>query len=267
MKHRIRSALANTPLKLIAVVLLAVLVPSVLLTALGLIEVFEADAFVRDRFRQPISDRLAELGKALTKAWQRRLLTYETYLQGSGDRSLYLARLRERDAAVRDVIVAGPTRLRLVDSKQPWRLGEHTLPPELRQLCELELSQKDLPAALAEAQRLLASVPRDEVQVELLLTAARLNERLGAPDDALENLLWALERYGQTSTPLGIVRAVPILLRMAEIESQQRSREALLMRLPQVADALRQYGRFMPAATTAYFEARLEALCARTCEI
>ena len=269
MKHRIRSATADVPIKLIAVVLLAVLVPSVLVTALGLVEVFQADSFVRESFRRPLSDRLELLRESLGKAWHGRLLTYETYLKGSGgleeegdgDRSLYLAQLCERDPAVRDVLLAGPAGLRRVDRDAPWRLVQHSVPRALQKLHELEFSQKDISAALQEAQRLLTTVPGHEVQVELLLTAARLSDRLGAQNEALEYLRWALERYGQTSTDVGVVRAIPMLLRMAEIESKLPSKDALLMRrLPQVARALRRYERFMPPETVEFFEARLQAL-------
>lgn len=265
MHHGIRRAVVGAPFKLIAVVLLAVLVPSVLVTALGLVEVFEADNFVRESLRQPFDEQLQELGAELEKAWGRRLRAYETYLKGTGDpragdRRPYLAQLRERDSAVLDVLLAGPAGLELVGSLVPELLRADPLAPELEELHDLELRRRDLGAALVEARRLLEKDLPDEVQVEVLLAAARLSYQTGASSDALEYLRWTLERYGRTVTELGIVRAVPILLRMAEIESELPSKEALLFRLPQVEKALRDYRRFMPVETVACFDARLAAL-------
>ncbi len=264
MQERTRRAFVGTPVKLIAVVLLAVLVPSVLFTGLGLVEVFQADDYVRQEFRRPFDERLSRLCEDIEKAWQRRLDTYATFLKGAGgsveDRKPYLAQLCERDPAVLDVILAGPERLELVDPDQPRPLDAHGMLPELERLVELEQVDRDPRAALQEAQKLLATNLRDEVRVELLLAAARLSDQRGARRDALDYLDWAFERYGRTINDVGIVRAVPILLRMAEIESQMSSRQTLLVRLPQVDKALRQYARFMPRGAVELFESRLATL-------
>ena len=59
MHSKLRAILENAPIKLIAVLLFAILVPSVLVTALGLVAVFQADTFVRD-----LAPMLAELQQA-----------------------------------------------------------------------------------------------------------------------------------------------------------------------------------------------------------
>ncbi len=264
MQDRIRSAFVGTPVKLIAVVLLAVLVPSVLVTGLGLVEVLEADSYVRDEFRRPFEERLGRLCEDIEKAWRRRLAAYEAYLRGSGggveDRRAYLAELRERDPAVLDVILAGPDGLELVDPDHPRPLVDHRPLPELEKLARLEHVDRDLPAALEEARGLLAAQLRDGARIEALLAAARISDQLGARDDALDYLRWAFDSYGRTIDDVGVVRAVPILLRMAEIESQMSSRQALLIRLPQVEEALRRYARFMSRGAVEFFRSRLATL-------
>ena len=78
MKSPSRSLFANVPVKLIAVILCAVLIPSVLITALGLMEVLEANTFVRSSFARPVRENLGELSNHLSETWEKRLRAYAT---------------------------------------------------------------------------------------------------------------------------------------------------------------------------------------------
>ena len=51
MYESFKSYLGGVPIRLIATVMVAILIPSVLVTALGLVTVFEADHFVKDFVR------------------------------------------------------------------------------------------------------------------------------------------------------------------------------------------------------------------------
>ena len=61
MHSRLRAFVSNTPIKLIAVILITILAPSVIVTALGLVAVLQADSFVRDRFSRPLRDKMQRL--------------------------------------------------------------------------------------------------------------------------------------------------------------------------------------------------------------
>ena len=130
------------PIRLIATVLLAILIPSLLVTSLGLLAVFQADRYVHDHVSEPFRSRLEDLRARVGEEWARLIEGYAVRLRDGDDRGAHLARLRD-EPHVRDVLVSDLNGLRLLPTKPPF--------PEL--WVDLE------PPALAEARRLDAPVP------------------------------------------------------------------------------------------------------------
>ena len=154
MKSPSRSLFANVPIKIIAVILCAVLIPSLLITALGLILVYEAASHVRSSFALPVGDSLGELSDHLSQTWQRRLDAYASYFEARGhtrardglrssvesERRLpYLVQFRQDEPAVREVFVRVGGKLVFVDPFQPRALGSQAPSDALALLHELEI--------------------------------------------------------------------------------------------------------------------------------
>ena len=216
VSSRLRAFFGNAPIKLIAVILFAILVPSVLVTALGLVAVFQVDAFVRNHFSEPVRARVVELRDELMGSWEERLDLYEQYLQDAPQRFQHLGELRDRDPWVLDVLVSNESGLVRVPELPPLRLWSADLDHQLKHLYALELAASHQ-KALAESLRLLAESREDAVLVEALLAAARLSSRVGDDAEGERHLQRALDRYGHTQDSTGVVRAVPILWRLLEI--------------------------------------------------
>ncbi len=231
LASKLKKYLRNTPIKLIAVILFAIFVPSVLVTALGLVAVFQAQGFVRDRFTQPVRERVDQLYTALQSEWSRRLEHYNQHFRDSVQRRDFLGDIRGRDPYMVDLLFAGPAGPSLVPDPPPLRLWSLDPEARLKELHRLELLSKDYPSALRECLRLLESGEDDAVLVEARIGAARVSHKLGDREQSLSHLRAALAKYGYTMDVTGIVRGLPILLRIAELERESgretRRREAL----------------------------------------
>jgi signal transduction histidine kinase len=256
LPSRSRAFFGNAPIKLIAVILFAILVPSVLVTGLGLVAVFQAEDFVEDRFGRPVKVRAESLHARLAEEWARRLSLYGEVFRSGHKRGSHLAQLRTRDPCVRDVLVSGPGALEALPEPPLPELWPPAAGGELKELNRLENREKDYARALEECRRVLAADPEDAVCVEAVLAAARLSRRLGAREDEVRYLRMALERFGETVDATGVVRAVPILWRLVEVERElqyPRSRETL----QDFALALSRHGARMPSEVTAHYRERL----------
>ena len=61
MNESIKGYLGGIPIRLITTVMVAILIPSVLVTALGLVTVFQADTFVKDFVREGYRKELKDV--------------------------------------------------------------------------------------------------------------------------------------------------------------------------------------------------------------
>jgi signal transduction histidine kinase len=225
VRSKVRAFLGNTPVKLVAVVLFAILMPSVLVTALGLVAVFQAEAFVQDSFRTALRAQLDTLAGTLQQRWSQRLEFYQQHLEDADDRLAYLADFRQRDPWVREVLVSTERGLEEVPGRAPreLRLAGHS--PILARLEEMEFRLGAHDDALEETRRRLTEVEEDAVRVELLLTAARLSYRLGDSEGAGRYLEDALRQYGDTVDVTGVVRGEAILERLVELYDETGDRD------------------------------------------
>lgn len=260
MQGRSRAFFERAPIKLIAVILFAILIPSLLVTSLGLLAVFQADAFVRDRFLDPVRERVARLRAAIGDEWGRRLDLYARYLSDAPARRDHLREICRKDPFIRDVVVTTGAGLEIVPEPPPLRLWSADGGAELAALERLELVEKDAARALSECERLLEVSTDDAVVVEVLLAAARTSYRLGGKDRALGFLRSCRDRYGRTVDATGIVRELPLLWRIFEIERELGQESRAVSTAAEFASALKRYGRHMDADARAFYEQKLVGL-------
>jgi signal transduction histidine kinase len=258
---RLRAFVSNTPIKLIAVILITILAPSVIVTALGLVAVLQADSFVRDRFSRPLRDKMQGLERRLEEDWSRRLHFYSEYVKDAPQRLSRLRDLPMSDDHVKDVIVSDSSAgLAIVLDPPPRDLWSPEAEEDLKEVHRLEVLEKNYPAALAECQKVLSRAADEAVVAEALLAAARLSYLLRNLDDAERYLRSAAERFGDTVDATGMVRAVPILCRIAEIEKELGSPQRLREAVGAYESALERYSRVLDPEAAAFFRRKLASL-------
>ena len=210
MYESFKSYLGGVPIRLIATVMVAILIPSVLVTALGLVTVFEADHFVKDFVRDGYREDLENVTEALEHEWKENLDHFKELLIDANARGAYLAAIRE-DPFVIDVLYSRRGELTRVEAGKPY--------PEL-------LSNRQNSALLAairmegvegkDAEALMLYRPllghRDPtVVLGALLGAARSSRELEDSSDSIRYLDLALARFGSTVDGSGMVRKFPLL--------------------------------------------------------
>ena len=225
MYESFKSYLGGVPIRLIATVMVAILIPSVLVTALGLVTVFEADHFVKDFVRDGYREDLENVTEALEDEWKENLDHFKELLIDANARGAYLAAIRE-DPFVIDVLYSRRGELTRVEAGKPY--------PEL-------LSNRQNSALLAairmegvegkDAEALMLYRPllghRDPtVVLGALLGAARSSRELEDSSDSIRYLDLALARFGSTVDGSGMVRKFPLLYQKFKLLKRRGQPEA-----------------------------------------
>src|SRR5688572_19631195 len=157
------------PLQITAIVLVAILIPSVLITALGLFAVYRAEPMVREQLAHPVRERLDLLRDRLAGEWKHRLEELARRVAGTGrlprnpadGYPFVLEELYFQDGAFQ-----GP------DGEQPAVVLEAPAhDPQLAAARELEFQKKYFRAALLKYREIVAG-GTPEAAVEALLGAA-----------------------------------------------------------------------------------------------
>ncbi len=210
MNESIKGYLGGIPIRLITTVMVAILIPSVLVTALGLVTVFQADTFVKDFVREGYRKELKDVKVGLEREWGATLNYYESLLSDANERSAHLGAVRN-DPYVLEVFYSNAGQLFQVAAPPPY--------PEL-------LSNRDDPVLLA-AIKMEGVEGRNEDALDLylpllghkdpavvlaaLLGAARTSRSLGKTEDFFRYMDNAIVRFGNTVDGSGMVRKFPLL--------------------------------------------------------
>lgn len=277
MYESIKGYLGGIPIRLIMTVMVAILLPSVLVTALGLVTVFQADHFVKDFVRDGYRKELQDVKAGLEREWGETLDYFEELLRDANERSAYLGSVRE-DPFVLDVFYSHRGKLFPVAAAPPY--------PEL-------LSNRDDPALLeamkkegvdgsnSEALKLylpLLGHKDPAVALGALLGAARTSHNLGFAEDFSRYLDTAIVRFGNTVDGSGMVRKFPLLyqkfkvfkengrpgvseaaralLQAIEAEEFRISREVAAEYREAISDYIPAAGKLAPAAGSAPGDSR-----------
>ena len=258
MRSRVRDFLGSAPIKLVAVVLFAILLPSVLVTALGLVAVFQAQSFVEEFRRSETEARVNSLVAGVNERWERRIEFYRRVLSSFPREAAQLEELKQRDPYVREIVWGGAS-----DAPAPpvpRRLAPEGRPLVLRALEKLEFEDGDLTTALREAEHLYLSTADEGVRVEALFAVARLRFKSNARRAACASLEEAYDRYGDTIDVSGTLRGPAILARLVdvygELDNDSRRRNAA-RRLRQ---SLRQNSTYLSAGAQERYAAKVAFL-------
>ena len=223
MYTKIKGFVGNVPIRLVATVLVAILIPSLLVTVLGLVAVYQADRSVKEQTEESLRIKLRELSARTSREWKNRFERYRYLLLDADERRDYLASFREEPGVV-DLVVSDENGLHLVPLVPPApELALEHDDPELREAQYVEAVDKDYREARDRYLLLFADSSEPAVQLESLLGASRCHEYLEKTDDALRYLDEALRRFGDTVDETGVLRKVPLLLRKVELQSRTAS--------------------------------------------
>lgn len=262
MYRTLKGFVGKVPLRLIATVLVAILIPSLLVTALGLIAAFEADRYVKEYAKEPFQRKLRQLSAHVGREWSRRLDLYSRLIAQAREPGDLLASLRD-DPYILEVLLTGPEGLRPLPITEPvrelWFDGRHQGLIEARQQ---ESSGLDPAAALEQYLEILDGDADDAARLEALLGASRIHHGFRRRKEALEYLDQAIDRYGSTVDETGVLRSLPLLLRRldlldaADVVGRSATSRMLLALLEQESSR-------MDPATVRFFRREVEKRTAR----
>ena len=225
MYESFKSYLGGVPIRLIATVMVAILIPSVLVTALGLVTVFEADHFVKDFVRTGYREDLENVTAALEHEWKENLDHFKELLVDANARGAYLAAIRE-DPFVIDVLYSRRGELTRVEAGKPYpELLSNRQDPALLAAIRMEGVEGKNAEALMLYRPLLSH--RDPtVVLGALLGAARTSRELEDSSDSIRYLDLALARFGATVDGSGMVRKFPLLYQKFKLLKRRGQPEA-----------------------------------------
>ncbi len=205
--------------------MVAILIPSVLVTALGLVTVFEADHFVKDFVRDGYREDLENVTEALEYEWKENLDHFKELLIDANARGAYLAAIRE-DPFVIDVLYSRRGELTRVEAGKPYpELLSNRKNSALLAAIRMEsVEGKDAEALML--YRPLLSHRDPTVVLGALLGAARSSRELEDSSDSIRYLDLALARFGSTVDGSGMVRKFPLLYQKFKLLKQRGQPEA-----------------------------------------
>jgi signal transduction histidine kinase len=243
------------PIQITAIVVVAILIPSVLITALGLFAVYRAEPMVREQLGYPIREKLDLLRDRLSGEWKHRLdeLARRVAVAGRVPRSppdgspFVLGELLYHDGEFQ-----GPT-----GERPPVMLEAPSSDPQLARARELEFQKKDFRSALSKYREIIAE-GTPEARVEALLGAARCHRELREWREAVQALRQVVDRFGETADLTGVERTLPALLSIAEVcrESGDQPGEQLAVR--ELLSEIKVRRRDLNADQEAFYAARLK---------
>lgn len=214
----------RVPIRLIATVLVAILIPSLLLTTLGLVSVYQADRFVKESVSGPYRRELGALVERLGALWGRRLDDLCASIPETRGDLRRLATLRD-DPFVADVLASDGERLLLVPSGRPPRVVD--IGPYRKvfsRAFELEVRENNLAAAREEYLSRLAASTRDiaddALMLESLLGAARVCFRMRRLEESRRYLEEALALFGDTVDLTEAPRGILILQHLLRVQAE-----------------------------------------------
>jgi len=255
---RIQSYTGNVPIRLIATVLVAILIPSVLVTALGLVTVFQADTFVKDFVTDSFRVKLDEVAREVEPLWESRLQRLDDLTRDAHQRGRNLLRLREVPE-IADLIYSDGEGFHGVRHDVARRELWGDIDSE--KLMRARRLEND-PVQTATALALFLELVRDadeSIVVEALFGAARTSRRLARYSEALGHLKHALHRFGDTVDETGVLRNIPILLHTIELQVESDSDQALVT-AGRLADTLSRESGWISSEAIGLYRERLEAL-------
>jgi len=229
------------PLRLIAIVLVVILIPSILITALGLFAVYRAEPMVREQLAYPIEQALGRLQDRLSREWEFRLQDLKSRIDSSDCTDDFFSDLVRSEARIIDVLLYRGGRLRRpLPEKEPPLREIPASDPQLQLARELEFRKGDPQLALATYRAVIAD-GEPELVVEALFGAARCLVQLGEWRESLRTLRNLADRFGETTDITGLPRSLPAILRIIEISREHNYFLAEQLAVRELVSLIRQH--------------------------
>ena len=211
-RYRLSDSIVSV--KIIAIVILTVFVPSILISALGIFAVYRAEPIVRDLLQHPLEEFLILLDQRLTTEWRVQRLRYTQQIESTTALHRLLRDLVHSDNRVRDAILYEDGEFRPIERESPfWLLDAPMDHAGLQSAWALEFQKSDFEAA-REAYRRLTEGQPPEVMNEALLGHARSLFALGRWRDGVDSLRRIFDLYGLSEDGSGMPRGLPVLWRI-----------------------------------------------------
>jgi signal transduction histidine kinase len=199
---------------MVTIVLVAILIPSALITLLGLFAVYRAEPMVREQLAYPMAQVLDRLAERLTREWEYRFQELGRWTAAEGWLERGPAGSSPRVSEV--LLYAGGAFHRPDPREPPLELEASPADPVLARARELELREHDHGRALALYRSAAAEGPPERA-AEALFGAARCQRELGQWQEAVRTLRRLVDRFGESVDATGAARGLPALLSMVEI--------------------------------------------------
>ncbi len=255
LNESIKGYLGGIPIRLITTVMVAILIPSVLVTALGLVTVFQADTFVKDFVRAGYRKELQEVKVGLEREWSATLDYFESLLGDANERSAYLGGVRD-DPYVLEVFYSNAGGLFQVAVPPPYpELLSNRDDPVLLEAIKMEgVEGRNQDALKLYLPLLLHKDPA--VVLGALLGAARTSRNIGNSEDFFRYMDNAIVRFGNTVDGSGMVRKLPLLYqKFKAFGDEERSRASETART--LLLAIEEAGPLLSSEVAAEYRERL----------
>ncbi len=204
-------------MRIVAIVLVGILIPSVLITFLGLFAVYRAEPMVREQLALPIERVLDKLNEQVSREWEYRRA--EMALRAAAVRGGRPLESLASGPMADGFVSRGGKLSRLRAEAAPVTLEPSVDDPDLALARRLEFRERDHRRAL-EAYRGALHEGSSDAAIEALLGAARCQQALGNYREAVRSLRAVVDRAGGLTDLTGADHALPALLRIAEISRE-----------------------------------------------
>lgn len=256
-----RFGLREVPLKIAGIILIAIFLPSLLMTGVGLLAVYRAEPIIREHIEFRFQDLLTRLDARIGREWEARHRHFDRRLRFESDVARLLERLPLEDDFVRAAGLFEPTGKAIPPSlESPFEFLEVEHPgPELLAARELEFQILD-PASAAERYRRVLLGEREEEAMEALLGLSRVHHARSDWEGSMRALERLRERFGLTVDASGVPRGIPALLRMVELSRTYEQPIAELSAWRRGRRLLEACARWMPEAQVEMYRDRFARL-------
>jgi signal transduction histidine kinase len=251
---------SKVSVKIVAIVLIAVFIPSIVITALGLVALYRIEPAIQESSKFPFKLRLMDLRQKLIVEWDTRMHRYDERLAIETEVSRYLRDLTAFDPHVRRAFVLGPDGFELPEESSPlWLLEAPEANRDLSEIWPLEFQGKTIEnyrEARDRYARLVAESP-PEVAVEAMTGLSRVEIALGNWREAIKVLARLHARFRYTVDEAGAPRGLAALWRIVEICREHDDPVAESTYLGELKNFLAEMRPWLSEDVLSYYQSRL----------
>ena len=251
---------SKVSVKIAAVVLISVFIPSIAITALGLVALYRIEPAMQESSRHSFKQQLRALRKKLETRWVTRMQTYDERLTIETDIRKFLRTVATDDPHVERAFLLGPDGFEMPGRSSPlWVLEAPEANAELRAIWPLEFQGKTIKDYREARDRYekRATTGPPEVAGEALIGLARVEVALGNWREAIDALARVADRFGYTVDEAGTPRGLAALWRIVEICRVHVEPVSEATYLSKLKDLLTEVRPWLSEDVISFYESRL----------